>query len=75
MAKNKLVKLQTETTYDIVFEGNQYTVVHTEDIERNQDWLIQGDPLDFEDDADIAVDDEIPEELELRIIEFVINEM
>ena len=73
--KNKLTKIQTETTYEVEFEGNLYTVVHTEDSELTQDWLIQSDPLDDEDDGGIAMFDEVPEELELKIIEFVINEM
>jgi hypothetical protein len=73
--KNKLTKIQTETTYEVEFEGNLYTVVHTEDSELMQDWLIQSDPLDDEDDGGIAMFDEVPEELELKIIEFVINEM
>ena len=72
--KNKLTKVQTETTYDVDFKGYRYTVVHTEDFERNQDWLVQPDPLDDGDDF-IAVGEEIPEELELEIIEFVINQM
>ena len=73
--KNKLTKIQTETTFEVEFEGNMYTVVHTEDMERNQDWLVQDDPFNDDGDDFIAIGNEIPEELELRIIEFVINEM
>jgi len=73
--KNKLTKIQTETTFEVEFESNLYTVVHVEDLECNQDWLIQSDPLDDEDECSICTFPEVPEELKLKIIEFVINEM
>lgn len=64
--KNKISKLQTDITYNVVYDGEGYTVVQIEDLENG---YLQWDVFD-EDGNDL---DETNEELRDEIISFVVQ--
>ena len=79
MAKeNKLIKVSTETTYNIVFEGIGYTVIHSEDADfSSSSYEIYEEPImeddEFDEDVMYVHNPIISEEMKNKIIEFVIN--
>ena len=64
--KNKIAKLQTDITYDVIYDGAGYTVIQVEDLENG---YLQWDVFD-EDGNDL---EETNEELRDEIISFVVQ--
>ena len=70
---NKLSKVQTETTYDVEFEGFTYTVTHIEDADLGHtSWQIFADP---EEDNTNVINDILLLATESSIVEYVIENM
>ena len=64
--KNKITKIQTDYTYEVVYNGDYYTVIQIEDLENG---YLQWDIFD-----DIGSDlDETDPDLKEEIIAFVIK--
>lgn len=64
--KNKITKIQTDITYNVVYDGEGYTIVQVEDLENG---YLQWDVFD-EDGNDL---EETNEELRDEIISFIIQ--
>ena len=64
--KNKITKIQTDITYNVVYDGEGYTIVQVEDLENG---YLQWDVFD-EDGNDL---EETNEELRDEIISFVVQ--
>lgn len=64
--KNKITKIQTDITYNVVYDGEGYTIVQVEDLENG---YLQWDVFD-EDGNDL---DETDTELRDEIISFVVQ--
>ena len=61
--ENTIEKIQTETIYEVTFDGVEYTVIYTEDANFQSgyiSWEVIGDPEDYIEDS-----------LKDKIIEFV----
>jgi hypothetical protein len=58
--KNKILKLQTDITYNVVYDGAEYTVVQIEDLENGYlQWDIFDDDGNDLDETDPDLRDEI----------------
>ena len=72
--KNTLIKVQTDISYNVNFNGYHHTVKHNEVFEKNLIPQSTGagddDNYDFISSADAFI-----ENLKIRIIEFVVNHM
>jgi len=76
--ENTVKKIQTETMYEVTFEGEKYQVVHTEDADPNSgcsSWDVYDDNGFLLEDApfELMSTEEDYEDLENRIIAYVIE--
>lgn len=74
---NKIEKIETQTTYNIEFEENEYTVVYLEDADLSGRWEITQEPVQEDDEFDSDVvyvhNIIITPDVESRIVEYMIE--
>ena len=76
---NNIEKIETQTTYNIEFEGNEYTVVYLEDADLSGRWEITQEPIqeddEFDEDILLVHNHIITPDMESRIVEYMIENM
>lgn len=76
---NNIEKIETQTTYNIEFEGNEYTVVYLEDADLSGRWEITQEPIqeddEFDEDILLVHNPIITPDMESRIVEYMIENM